>query len=149
MVWMFWSRPGEAQLLEPILNDTGALAHAIAAPAPCFLHGDCHAANLLRDGGSIVWADWQGAGVGSPAVDLAFPSVRGIPDDAQLPHRAMVSDYAALRGLAAAQVSVAVTAVELATFLLVWPAYARFNTAAAITRVHDRVEALARTWNAH
>lgn len=61
----------------------------------------------------------------------------------------MVSEYAALRGLVAAQVSVAVTAVELATFLLVWPHYARFNTAAAITRVHDRVEALARTWNAH
>ena len=144
----FWSRPGEAELIEPILNDPSALAQAITAPAPCFLHGDCHVANLLREEGSIVWTDWQGAGAGSPAVDLAFPSVRGVPDDAHLPQAAMLAEYIALRGLNAQEIGSAVIAAELAIFLLEWPRYASFNTDAGISRVHQRVKDLAQAWNA-
>lgn len=144
----FWSRPGEAGLLEPIFQDISALAQAIAAPARCFLHGDCHAANLLRDQGFIVWTDWQAAGAGSPAVDLAFPSVRGVPDGARLPYRAMLAEYSAGRGLNLPELRSAVIAAELAIFLLSWPPYARLNTEAAVRRVHDRVRDLAHAWHA-
>lgn len=148
MALKFWSHPGETELVRPILHDTHALTQAIAAPAPCFLHGDCHAANVLREEGSLVWIDWPGAGVGSPAVDLAFPSVRGVPDGARLPHGAMLGEYTALRGLDPQEVSTAVIAAELAIFVLSWPSYAGFNTEAGILRVHHRVKDLARAWHA-
>jgi len=148
MAMAFWSQPGEAQLLKPMFDHPEALAQAITAPTECFLHGDCHAGNLLRHHGTIVWVDWQAAGVGSPASDLAFPSVRAVPDGALLPHDAMLDKYAVLRGLDPKEVGAAVLAAELSIFVLSWPRYAGFNTVVGIQRVHARVTDLARAWNA-
>jgi aminoglycoside phosphotransferase (APT) family kinase protein len=52
-----------------LLDDPAALAEDAD---DCFVHGDCHAANLLLDGDRIVWADWQSTGSASPAGDLAL-----------------------------------------------------------------------------
>lgn len=142
----FWSWPGDTELLGPVLDDPTVLTQSVSALAPRFVHGDCHAANLLREQGSIIWIDWQSAGVGSPVADLAFASVRGVPDGAHLPLTAMIGEYAALRGLDVEEVTRATLAAELAIFLLLWPAYAGYNTEAAIGRAHRRVIELARVW---
>lgn len=142
----FWCRPGEASLLGAVVADAAGLAEAVAASPAGFLHGDCHTENLLGDGDALVWADWQAAGVGSPAVDLAFPSVRAVPHGVRVPVPAMVMAYAAERGTDAATLSAGVLAVELAALVLTWPAYAPGNDAAGVDRVHRRVVELARAW---
>ncbi|GAA1853394.1 aminoglycoside phosphotransferase family protein [Microlunatus capsulatus] len=142
----FWSWPGEPALLAPVLADVESLRDAVGAVADCFLHGDCHTDNLLVEGDQLVWTDWQGAGVGNPAVELVFCSVRATPAGVALPQEAMVRRYAAARDLDPGVVRRACLAAELATFLFTWPEYASFNTPAGVTRVHDRVVALARAW---
>jgi Ser/Thr protein kinase RdoA (MazF antagonist) len=41
--------------------------------AGCLIHNDCHPGNaILRPDGEIVLIDWDGAGLGHPALDLGF-----------------------------------------------------------------------------
>lgn len=115
-------------LLAPIVADTTALQQTISLAADCFLHGDCHTDNILIDDEDLVWIDWQGAGGGSPAAELAFPSIRATPNGATLPQDDMIYRYATSLGLDVAQISRAVLAAELAIFLFTWPEYATYNT---------------------
>lgn len=85
-----------------------------------------------------MWTDWQSAGVGSPATDLAFPSLRAVPDGARLPPDAIRAEYAELRGLAVSDVASAAIAAKLAIFLVGWLPYAVFDTAAGVDLVHQR-----------
>ena len=142
----FWSWPGEPELLAPILADVAPLHDAISPFADCFLHGDCHTDNILVDHHQLIWADWQGAGVGNPAAELVFPSVRATPAGAVLPQDEMTQRYAEARTLDPAQLRRATLAAELATFLFTWPAYAAYNTPIGIQRVHHRTATLARAW---
>ena len=141
-----WTWPGEPELLAPILATPAALHDAISLTADCFLHGDCHTDHFLIDQHQLVWTDWQGAGAGNPAAELAFPSVRATPAGATLPQHEMIDRYARARGLDATQLGRATLAAELAIFLLTWPEYAAYNTKIGVERVHQRVQDLARTW---
>jgi aminoglycoside phosphotransferase (APT) family kinase protein len=114
--------------------------------ADCFLHGDCHTDNVVIEDSHLIWLDWQGAGAGNPAAELAFPSVRATPSGASLPQQDMVDRYAGDRDLDSARVSRATLAAELAIFLLTWPEYASYNTDTGIGRVHRHVQQLARRW---
>lgn len=142
----FWSWPGEPQLLSPILADTVPLQDAMSPLADCFLHGDCHTDNILIDHDQLIWTDWQGAGMGNPAAELAFSSIRATPAGAVLPQEEMTQRYAEARTLDTAQVRRATLAAELATFLFTWPEYAAYNTLRGVERVHRRVAGLARAW---
>lgn len=142
----FWSWPGEPDLIEPILGDLQALHEAIRQPERCFLHGDCHSDNVLIERDQLIWVDWQNAGLGDPASELAFPSVRATPSGAAPPIREIVRTYADHRGLDLATLHQAVVAAELAIFLVSWPPYAAYNNDAGIQRVHQRVHDLAATW---
>lgn len=142
----FWSWPGEQELVGPMLADTQPLHDAMEPLTECFLHGDCHTDNVLIEDGHLVWLDWQGAGAGNPAAELAFPSVRAVPSGASLPQQDMIDRYSAVRGLDRVQVSHASLAAELAIFLLTWPEYAAYNTDTGIERVHRHVQQLARHW---
>lgn len=146
----FWSKPGERELLGPILADLPALGRVISAQSPCLFHGDCHTDNLLTsaepDDDAIVWVDWTSAGLGRPADDLAFLSVRAVPSGAAPPREAMLAAYAARRDLALEPLRAAVLATELTCFLLAWPEFAVYNTEVGIDRVRTRVRELARAW---
>src|SRR5207245_5230490 len=46
---------------------------SFAETARCLIHNDCHPGNsILRPDGEIVLIDWDGAGLGHPALDLGF-----------------------------------------------------------------------------
>lgn len=142
----FWSQPGEAELLAPILADPQALHEALDVTADCFLHGDCHTDNVLIEQHQLIWTDWQGAGAGTPAAELVFPAIRAIPEGADVPQDAMTRRYAQARGLDAAPLGRAVLAAELAILIFAWPGYAAFNTDIGIQRIRQRVRHRARDW---
>jgi len=120
----YWSRTGAGDKVGAVLAEPAALAAAIAASGVCFVHGDCHVGNLLRDGDSTVWADWQQAGAGSPAVDLAFLCSRADADGADLPYGAMLREYAAHRPCDVGALYRSTIAAELGILLFGWPEYA-------------------------
>jgi len=135
----YWSRTEAAGRIGPVLDATAALAAALTAVPDCFVHGDCHVDNLLRDGQRMVWADWQVAGVGSPAIDLAFLWSRANADGADLPYAAMVNEYVAHRGIDAAVLRQSLIAAELGVLLFGWPEYAAFRTQTERDRLTRRL----------
>lgn len=142
----FWEESAQGRQLAPLLADLPALAAAVSALDQTLVHGDCHTANLLRDSDGIVWVDWQEAGIGNPAEDLAFLSVRSVPEGTEPPREAMLEVYARCRGVALEPLRRAVLAAELATFVVQWPYYAGLNTPIANGRVRARVGELTRWW---
>jgi Ser/Thr protein kinase RdoA (MazF antagonist) len=148
----YWSATEAAAAVEQLLSETTALARDVDAVPDCFLHGDCHADNLLRDddnnadgggvdggGDLIVWADWQSVGVGAPAGDLALLWTRGHADGADLPYDAMLHEYADLRGVDATKLRPAVRAAELAFLLFAWPDFARYLPQSKQNRLTSRL----------
>lgn len=142
----FWCWAGEPGLIEPVLGGLQPLYEAIRRPTRCFLHGDCHTDNVLIEHDQLVWIDWQNAGLGDPATELAFPSVRATPSGAAPPIHQIVQAYADHRGLDRVTLREAVLAAELAIFLFSWPPYAAYNDDVGIQRVHQRVQGLATAW---
>lgn len=120
----YWSRTDAANKIGAVLAEPAALAAAMAITGVCFVHGDCHVGNLLCEGDRMVWADWQVAGVGSPAVDLAFLWSRADADGANLPYTAMMREYTAHRPCDTAALHRSTTAAELGILLFGWPEYA-------------------------
>ena len=114
----YWSKTGAADRISLVLDAPDTLAAALVATPGCFLHGDCHVDNLLYEGESLVWADWQVTGVGSPAIDLSFLWSRANADGADLPYAAMVHEYAAQRGIDAAALQQSLIARSGIRFLL-------------------------------
>jgi aminoglycoside phosphotransferase (APT) family kinase protein len=102
-----------------------------------FTHGDCHTDNIVRSGDSLVFCDWQLAGVARPASDLAFLSVRATPAGVPVAP-ALLDAYRASRPCDAR----ALVAEELAVLVFLWPPYAAFNGSDGIARIRRRAEEL-------
>jgi len=112
----------------PILTPAADLAAALDAVPDRFVHGDLHVDNLLRDGDRLVWADWQVAGIGNPAADLAFLCFRATIDGADVPHDEMVEAYLAARATDPALFRRAVVASEIGLLLFGFPPHADRHT---------------------
>ena len=144
----YWSRTDAADRIGVVLDAPDTLAPALAATPACFLHGDCHVDNLLREGSRMVWADWQVAGVGSPAIDLAFLWSRANADGADIPRTEMVHEYASHRGIDVTVLRRSLIAAELGVLLFCWPEYAAYRTQTTRDRLTRRLVQLIREWPA-
>jgi aminoglycoside phosphotransferase len=131
----------------PHLPDRAALVAATSALPPVFTHGDCHTANILHNGGSLIFCDWQSAGIADPAADLAFLSVRATPSGTAVPP-ALLDSYLAAHRDDPATLRRAVLAEELATLIYEWPAYAALNSPSGITHTIRRTQELMTHWQA-
>jgi Ser/Thr protein kinase RdoA (MazF antagonist) len=113
-------------------------------------HGDCHTGNLLRDpAGDWVWADWQQVRRGLGVDDLAFLWQRAFAaTDARPPYEAMMQAYrAGLKRMHRAlltdeQLQHNLAWSELRSWLVDWPGYLGFLTAAQIQLIVQRIAAL-------
>lgn len=142
----FWSATDAADHVTDLLDAPVALAQALRAVPDTFVHGDCHAANLLMDGEQFVWADWQEAGIGSPAGDLAFLWGRAHADGGEPPREAMLEAYAAGREIDIEMFRRSLLANEIGTLLFGWPEYAGLHTRAEQDRLIERLIRLAQLW---
>lgn len=143
----YWSDTDAAASVGKVLDAPAALAAADASTPDCFLHGDFHVDNLLRDGNHILWADWQVAGIGSPAIDLAFLLSRANADGADPPHAAMLHEYTAHRRVDLALLHRAVIAAEIGKTLFGWPEYAAYHTQNERDRITRRLRQLIADWH--
>lgn len=91
--------------LDEMLQTLAAIPDLTESPA-CLVHNDCHPGNAVqRDNGEVVLIDWDGAGLGSPLLDLGFlliaadtytPDVPSLGTSDERVH-AIVDGYAAYR----------------------------------------------------
>jgi Ser/Thr protein kinase RdoA (MazF antagonist) len=144
----YWSTTSAAVRVRPLIDAPDVLAHALRAIPDRFVHGDCHVENLLREPGRIVWTDWQVAGVGSPAGDLAFLWSRAGVDGAQVPYDAMLDEYLAHRPVDPALLRRALMAAEIHLLLFAWPHHARSCTPDQRDHLTGRLLHLFDDWNA-
>jgi Ser/Thr protein kinase RdoA (MazF antagonist) len=142
----YWSRTDAADGIAPFLESTTALAMALDTTTSCFIHGDFHVDNLLRDGDRFLWTDWQVAGVGSPAIDIAFIWLRANTDGADLPYEAMLQEYAAHRPIDPFRLRRAVISAEVGLLLFGFPEYAGLRTQDERDRVTRRLVQLLSQW---
>ena len=123
-----------------------ALAERLRAEPAVFVHGDCHTDNLLHGPAGLTFCDWEAAGLGRAASDVAFFNVRAAPFGTCVP--GLVLDEHQRRstelGVATDPVEFehVVALEELAVLVFQWPEYAGFNTPAGIERVRGRVARL-------
>lgn len=131
--------------LARVLDRIEELLTPLTAAPQVFSHGDCHTGNVLFQGSQVALCDWQMAGMGRRAADLAFLRVRATPSGAAVPDE-FLSAYVDRTGCDRGTLSRALVAEEIATWLFLWPPFARFNTPAAIERVRRRVRFLTSRW---
>ncbi|TDC23268.1 aminoglycoside phosphotransferase family protein, partial [Streptomyces sp. 8K308] len=137
----FWAEA--LPCLPELLSRRAELRELLASSPSAFVHGDCHAHNILHGTGAPVFCDWQAAGLGRVATDLAFLSVRATPAGVAVP-RALLDAYLAGDGTCdRPALERALVAEELAVFLVLWPPFAAFNSATGVDRVRRRVRRLA------
>jgi aminoglycoside phosphotransferase (APT) family kinase protein len=122
-------------------------AHMSVLPL-VFTHGDCHAGNVVFRGQQPALCDWQSAGVGRPASDLAFLSARAAPSGAAVPPD-LVAAYLERRPQDRRDFALALLAQELAVFIFLWPPFLVFHTPVGIAHVHRRARVLATRWLRH
>jgi hypothetical protein len=147
----FWS-PTLARF-DQILAGRAALWDQMQALPPVFSHGDCHTENLPLQpragdgpaGGSLVFCDWQVAGVGRPGSDLALLSVRAAPHGVVVPP-VLVDAYLEQRPGDRNTLQRALLAEELSILVFQWSPYAAFNSEAGTDRVRRRTRDLALQW---
>jgi aminoglycoside phosphotransferase (APT) family kinase protein len=139
----FWA-PTLPRLPE-LLARRGELEDQMDALPPVFIHGDCHTDNLVYSAGTVVFCDWQAAGIGRPASDLAFLSVRSTPAGTTVP-QLLIDAYLDSRPCERRTLQRALLAEELAIFLLLWPSFATFNSPMGIACVRRRTLELAERW---
>jgi hypothetical protein len=109
----------------------GAVGRDLAAlHAMPFVHGDFHTENVVWDGETPTYCDWQAAGSGRPSYDLALLVVRATAGGTT-PPSAFFDAYGPTPGLRE-EIRAMVTDV--------WPRYERYNTPAANARVHALIE---------
>jgi Ser/Thr protein kinase RdoA (MazF antagonist) len=131
--------------LDELLSRRGELEADLSALSPVFIHGDCHVHNLPYADGSLVFCDWQMAGLGRPTSDLAFPGVRAAPDGVTVPPD-LVDAYSDVRPCDRDVLDRALLAEELAILVFMWPPYAAYNGPSGIDRVRLRARDLAARW---
>jgi Ser/Thr protein kinase RdoA (MazF antagonist) len=125
---------------------------ALIDPLPLTLcHGDCHQGNVLRDAcGRLVWLDWQEVRLGHGPDDLSFFLQRAAVDGGTVPYDAVLAlyhDCLAMETGAAiplAMVRRAVSAAELRSRALQWPAYLGQAPAGLLAAMVERIRRLAR-----
>lgn len=144
MIDGFW-REDLGSALDAIVERRERLAQEILQAGECFIHGDCHTENILREDGALVWIDWQGTGIGNPARDLAFLHVRATPSGARIPPQ-LLATYCRERHTDLVRMRRSVIAAELGIFIFEWPPYASFNSPAGTQRVRRRTRDLAQGW---
>lgn len=144
MVEGFW-REDLGSSLDAVVDSRELLEQAILQAGECFVHGDCHTENILREDGALVWIDWQGTGIGNPALELAFLDARATPSGARVPPE-VLARYCTERDSDLQQMWRSVIAAELAIFVFVWPPYASYNSPAGTRRVRRRTRDLAERW---
>jgi hypothetical protein len=140
----FW-REDLGSSLDAIVESRELLEQEILQAGECFVHGDCHTENILREDGALVWIDWQGTGIGNPARELAFLDARATPSGAHIPPE-MLAAYCRERDKDLERMRRSVIAAELAIFIFEWPPYASFNSPAGTRRVRRRTRYLAERW---
>lgn len=136
----FWA-PTLPRLAE-LLARGDELAEDIGALPPVFTHGDCHVGNLPHSTGSPAFCDWQSAGIGRPASDLAFLGVRAATEGVSVPP-ALIEAYLDGRSCERRALQRALLAEELGVFVHMWPPFAAFNDDLGIARVRRRTLELA------
>jgi Ser/Thr protein kinase RdoA (MazF antagonist) len=142
-VGAFWSPT--LPRLAGLVSRRAELEDCASTLPPVFIHGDCHTDNLVHAEGSLVFCDWQAAGIGRAVLDLAFVSVRATPAGVTVP-RALVDTYLDNRPYERRTFQRALVATELAIFVFQWPHFAAFNTELGIARVRRRTSELAEQW---
>lgn len=140
----FW-RGHLTSSLDAIIEGRKLLEQEVLQAGECFVHGDCHTENILRDDGTLVWIDWQSTRVGNPALELAFLNARATPSGARIPPE-MLATYCSEREIDLEQMRRSVIAAELSIFIFEWPPYASFNSPAGTRRVRHRTGYLAERW---
>jgi len=143
----FWS--GHLPRLDELLAGRDRLRERLGSVPSVFVHGDCHAGNVLWGAGvgDVVLCDWQESGTGRAASDLALLGVRAAPSGARVPD-ALVEEYVrecARGGVVQDAVTLrgSVALEELAVLVFQWPPFAAYNDAAGIARVRRRARWLA------
>lgn len=111
-----------------------------------FVHGDLHIDNVIcaSDGNTLRISDWQQCGMGAAIADLAFVNVRLSPSGRTSPD-SFLEAYAAVSGDELDELRRSVAFLELATYVLVWPPFAAYNSPAGIAAVQSRAAELARS----
>jgi thiamine kinase-like enzyme len=142
----YWSNTSAADSFRLVLRHISELAEAFRSTPDCFVHGDCHVDNLLREDDELVWADWQSVGVGNPAGELAFLWSRADADDAELPYDAMLDVYLTHREAEPVPFRRALVAAEIGILLFGWPQYAAFRDQDVQHRIARRVIHLTDRW---
>jgi len=145
----YWCGTQAAASVRPFLDEPEQLTRALQAIPVCFVHGDCHVENLLRDGEQIVWTDWQVTGVGCPASELAFLWSRAHADGADVPYDAMVREYVTHRPIEPASLRRALVAAEIDILLFDWPQYVTLVSQEARDRLTRRLLHLVDDWRTH
>jgi Ser/Thr protein kinase RdoA (MazF antagonist) len=140
----FW-REDLGSLFDVIIERRELLEQEVLQAGECFVHGDCHTENILREDGALVWIDWQAAGIGNPARELAFLDVRATPSGARIPPE-LLATYCRERDKDRARMRGSVIAAELGIFIFEWPPYASFNAPDGIRHVRRRTRDLAEQW---
>lgn len=140
----FW-RADLASLLDTIIDRRELLEREILRAGECFLHGDCHTENILREHGELIWIDWQSTRIGNPALELAFIDARATPSGARIPPE-LLAIYCGERDIDLEHMRRSVIAAELSIFVFEWPPYASFNSPAGTRRVRRRTRDLAEQW---
>lgn len=141
----FWRREGLGGLAEELAGRLGELTAAVDALPGCLVHGDCHAANLLADGGELVWVDWQEVGLGHGPEDLALLWQRAEADGARPPRDGTLAAYSAARGPLDGLRRAAVAA-EIRLLLVDWPGFLVHAEPGRRTVMVDRLARLAEGW---
>jgi aminoglycoside phosphotransferase (APT) family kinase protein len=140
----FW-REDLASSLDAIIESRELLEQEILQAGECFVHGDCHTDNILRENGAMVWIDWQSTRIGNPALELAFLDARATPSGARIPPE-MLATYCSERDKDLERMQQSVIAAELSIFIFEWPPYASFDSPAGTRLVRRRTRDLAERW---
>lgn len=119
----YWSTTAAAPYLDGMLAACAGFARVLAGDH-CFVHGDCHVANLLGHEDRLVWVDWQACGWAHPAEDLALLRLRAGWDHAEVPHAGMLAEYEQRRRGRVDDLDRAVDAAEMGLLLLATPHFA-------------------------
>lgn len=141
----YWSRTAAAGFVDSVFG--APLRFALGAVPDCFVHGDCHVDNLLREGSDLVWTDWQVTGIGSPAADLAFLLGRAYSDGADPPREEMIDAYACARGVDSATLRRAILAADLGFLLFGMPEYMHYHSRDEQDRITQRLIDVISEWN--
>ncbi|WP_423462947.1 phosphotransferase family protein [Promicromonospora sp. MS192] len=130
--------------LESLLEQRTETIDQLTSQPTAFVHGDCHAANIVHGERGPVFCDWQSTGLGRASADLAFLSVRATPTGAEV-SPALVETYLAHRPQPVDPdcLKRAVLLEELAVYVFEWPAFAAYNDATGVARVRRRAADLA------